>query len=80
MAGIEPGPPVQQASALSITPLPLGLKAVDDYLQFLTHLRKQLPVGAEEKGGEDHGLVGLHRAAVAIGQAGLGKVAPVGVN
>ena len=24
MAGIGPGPPVQQASALSITPLPLG--------------------------------------------------------
>ena len=26
MTGIEPGPPVQQASALSITPLPLGHK------------------------------------------------------
>ena len=28
-AGIEPGPPAQQARALSITPLPPGLSALD---------------------------------------------------
>ena len=45
-AGIEPGPPTQQASALSITPLPLGLimkgrKGLDPFLKWadITKLR-----------------------------------------